>query len=120
MSDTDDRKMAGDYSLSDTAAPDHGRSAHNYTTRTPSAPIVSPRSSACTPRYLVGLVFLAFVVIIWVGSSWLMKFIYSSGETSFNKPFFLSYYNASMFSVYLLGFVWRPQWRANWPTREEF
>eukprot|EP01134_Creolimax_fragrantissima_P004402 CFRG4402T1 len=108
--------MSGNYSQPETTqsvSSDHGAVGSDMA-------IEKANERVKAHRYIVGLIFLLFVVIIWVGSSVLMKFIYSGSETNFNKPFFLSFYNASMFSVYLLGFLWRPKWREESPSWSQF
>eukprot|EP00123_Amoebidium_parasiticum_P020475 comp5043_c0_seq1/m.1139 comp5043_c0_seq1/g.1139 ORF comp5043_c0_seq1/g.1139 comp5043_c0_seq1/m.1139 type:complete len:491 (-) comp5043_c0_seq1:10-1482(-) len=64
-------------------------------------------------RYAFGLLLLLIVVGIWVASSELMKYIFSN---DFSKPFFLTFFNTSMFGLYLLGFAFRQSWRDMWPT----
>ncbi len=59
---------------------------------------------------MLGLSALLGVVIIWVGSSTLMQFIFEN--ESFSKPFFLTYLNTSCFMVYLFGFLVNPSWRS--------
>eukprot|EP01134_Creolimax_fragrantissima_P006987 CFRG6987T1 len=72
-------------------------------------------------RYAFGLLLLLCVVVIWVGSSELMKYIYSSSAASrFSKPFYLTFYNTAMFSVYLPGFLFKESWRQQIPTWDEF
>lgn len=41
---------------------------------------------------------------------------YIFSKENFDKPFFLTYLNASCFSFYLLGFLVRPSWRARLRT----
>lgn len=66
--------------------------------------------SAPTPRkHAQGLTLIFCVALIWVGSAELIQYIF--GESSFDKPFFLTYFSTALFSVYLLGFAFRPSWR---------
>ncbi|KAI8871482.1 hypothetical protein GQ42DRAFT_174523 [Ramicandelaber brevisporus] len=51
-------------------------------------------------RYRVGLALLFAVVLIWVGSSYLMHSIF--GEQAFNKPFFITYVNTASLSLHLV------------------
>ena len=60
-------------------------------------------------KRLEGLACLAAVVVIWVTSSELIQHILD--DLSFYKPFFLTFYNTSLFSIYLLGFLFIPSWR---------
>ncbi|KAJ1855189.1 hypothetical protein GGH12_003232 [Coemansia sp. RSA 1822] len=52
-------------------------------------------------RHTAGLVLLLGVVLIWVGSSFLVSNLF--GEQEFNRPFFITYLNTSTFSLYLVG-----------------
>ena len=49
-----------------------------------------------------GVFFLSLVVIIWVGSAILIRAIFTSQDTQFNKPLFLTYYCTSFFTIYLI------------------
>ncbi|CAH0552063.1 unnamed protein product [Brassicogethes aeneus] len=62
-----------------------------------------------TQRLVLGSCVLILVDVIWVSSSELTKFIYSN-ET-FEKPFFCTYIKTSMFTLYLLGFIFWPPWK---------
>lgn len=64
-------------------------------------------------KWAMGLLLLGLVVVIWVGGSVFVQFIFT--KQSFNRPFFLTYYNTSLFSLYLLGFAFFKKWRNN-PT----
>lgn len=66
------------------------------------------RPSQKGARQVLGTCVLLAVVCLWVGSSNLMQVIYK--DVNFDKPFFLTYVEASMFSLYLLGFA-LPSWR---------
>lgn len=60
-------------------------------------------------RLALGIFILLLVDVIWVASSELSVYIFNN--TGFDKPFFSTYLKTSMFSLYLLGFIfWRP-WR---------
>lgn len=59
-------------------------------------------------KRVIGLLCLLGVVLIWVISGELIEFIFSN--QSFSSPFFLTYFNTSLFSIYLLGFLLSPQW----------
>lgn len=61
-------------------------------------------------QHALGLGLVMLVAVIWVASSELIQYIF--GESSFSKPYFLSYFCTSLFSVYLLGFSCNPSWRA--------
>ncbi|CAI2173665.1 16576_t:CDS:2 [Funneliformis geosporum] len=54
-------------------------------------------------RYTVGIITLLCVVLIWVGSSFLMNNIF--GKQEYNKPFAITYINTASFSLYLLYFL---------------
>ena len=47
------------------------------------------------------------VVIIWVGSAILIQMIFSSEESQFAKPLFLTYFSTSWFTLYLIPLVYR-------------
>jgi solute carrier family 35 protein F5 len=51
-------------------------------------------------RYILGLAFLLGVVLLWVGSSFLTSYLFQ--DQSFNRPFFLTYFNTGCFSLYLV------------------
>jgi solute carrier family 35 protein F5 len=59
-------------------------------------------------RRALGLLCLAGVVVIWVVSAETIQFIFRNEK--FRAPFFLTYFNTSLFSLYLLGFLFRPAW----------
>lgn len=49
-----------------------------------------------------GAFFLAAVVLIWVGSAVLIQAIFSSDQSQFAKPLFLTYFSTSFFTLYLI------------------
>ncbi|XP_055625101.1 solute carrier family 35 member F5 [Toxorhynchites rutilus septentrionalis] len=49
---------------------------------------------------IVGIVLLVLVDVIWVSSSELTKFLYEN--ENYDKPFFCTYFKASMFTIYLV------------------
>ena len=59
-------------------------------------------------RKALGGICLLLVVFIWVASAELIQFIFH--DEDFRAPFFLTYFNTSLFSVYLLGFFFRASW----------
>jgi len=67
-----------------------------------SNPEDSPKQKA---KRLVGIASLLGVVVLWVGSSILMQYIFIGND--YNKPFFTTYLDTSMFTIYLLGFIIR-------------
>jgi drug/metabolite transporter (DMT)-like permease len=62
-------------------------------------------------QHAAGLCCLAAVVIIWVTSSEVIQFIFDNID--FSKPFFLTFYSTSLFSLYLFGFLLFPSWRSH-------
>ena len=62
-----------------------------------------------SPKLVAGLICTMLVVVLWVGSSELSQFIFDDAD--YSKPFFMTAFNTSMFSVYLLGFLFFPSWR---------
>lgn len=64
-------------------------------------------SSSQRKRMILGVVILLLVDIIWVASSELTSYVF----TTYNKPFFSTFAKTSMFVLYLFGFIiWKP-WR---------
>jgi len=61
-------------------------------------------------RYAVGVCLLIIVAIIWVAASEWIQHIY--GALDFNKPYFITFFNTSMFALYNLGYVGIKWWRA--------
>jgi solute carrier family 35 protein F5 len=56
----------------------------------------------------LGLLCLLGVVLIWVISGELIEFIFTN--QNFSAPFFITYFNTGLFTLYLLGFLFRPAW----------
>lgn len=56
-------------------------------------------------RWRVGLILLGLVVLLWVASGFLVNSIFSTGE--YPKPYFLTYMNTAVFSVYLIPTAFR-------------
>ncbi|AOW05810.1 hypothetical protein BKA91DRAFT_132468 [Yarrowia lipolytica] len=56
-------------------------------------------------RWRVGLILLGLVVLLWVASGFLVNSIFSTGE--YPKPYFLTYMNTAVFSVYLIPTMFR-------------
>ncbi|PIK40415.1 putative solute carrier family 35 member F5 [Apostichopus japonicus] len=62
-------------------------------------------------RLFLGFCLLLIVVIIWVISGELTTSIFKDFNYVNNKPFFATYFETSLFMLYLVGFVfWKP-WR---------
>jgi solute carrier family 35 protein F5 len=59
-------------------------------------------------KRLLGLALLLSVVVIWTASSEAIQYIFE--DTNFSKPFFLTYLSTSLFSLYLVGFLFRADW----------
>ncbi|KAG2211875.1 hypothetical protein INT47_004562 [Mucor saturninus] len=55
-------------------------------------------------RYLAGVLALLAVVLIWVGSSFVMNSIFA--DLKYNKPFLITYVNTATFSLYLIPLLW--------------
>eukprot|EP01127_Copromyxa_protea_P000041 TRINITY_DN10036_c0_g1_i2.p1 TRINITY_DN10036_c0_g1~~TRINITY_DN10036_c0_g1_i2.p1 ORF type:complete len:367 (-),score=58.49 TRINITY_DN10036_c0_g1_i2:23-1123(-) len=68
-------------------------------------------------KWTLGLILLGLVVFIWVGGSVFIQFIFTNQD--FTRPFFLTYYNTCLFSVYLVGFALFPKWRNPTSRKEE-
>ncbi|KAJ9452023.1 putative vacuolar membrane protein [Diplonema papillatum] len=69
-------------------------------------------SLAVEKDYAVGLALLVLVALIWVAASHLIQAVF---ESSFQKPFFLTYFNTVGFSFWLLGAACKKEWRAVTP-----
>jgi solute carrier family 35 protein F5 len=69
-----------------------------------------------TRRWLLGLVLLLGVIVIWVLSSTFMQYIFL--DQNFAHPFFLTYISTSLFTIYLVGFVFCKSWRSGPKTSE--
>jgi hypothetical protein len=61
--------------------------------------MVSPGSVS---QKLQGSVALTCVILIWVGSAWLIQLVFTSSDLNFDKPLFLTYYSTNWFMVYLI------------------
>ena len=59
-------------------------------------------------RRALGALCLLGVVGIWVASAELIQFIFH--DEQFDAPFFLTYFNTSLFGLYLGGFLVCPSW----------
>ncbi|KAI5806983.1 thiamine-repressible mitochondrial transport protein THI74 [Geopyxis carbonaria] len=62
-------------------------------------------------RHSFGMLLLGVVVVLWVSSSFLTYAIFA--DNSYQKPYFITYLNTSVFCLYLVPFVIRSwgQWR---------
>ncbi|XP_061189405.1 solute carrier family 35 member F5-like isoform X1 [Saccostrea echinata] len=60
-------------------------------------------------RLILGMFVLLIVDLIWVASSEVTEYIFK--DTHYDKPFFTTYIKTSMFSIYLLGFIFFEPWR---------
>jgi solute carrier family 35, member F5 len=80
----------------------------------PSPAVDSLQAKAKASRdHALGVGLIACVALLWVLSAELTQLIYS--DFKFDKPFFLTYFCTSLFSLYLLGFL-RASWRAVFRT----
>lgn len=60
-----------------------------------------------TRRWIIGIVLLIIVNFLWAASSMVVQSLLSD----FDKPFFLTYFSTSLFSLFLMGFVFFKSWR---------
>ena len=75
----------------------------------------SEQNSAGLMSYFVGIFFLTMVILHWVSSSVLIKLIFDSEYSHYEKPFFATYFDTSFFILYLLPFVYsfvKLKWKA--------
>ncbi|KAJ8905327.1 hypothetical protein NDN08_001834 [Rhodosorus marinus] len=56
-------------------------------------------------RHYVGVAMVLSVAVIWVSSSEMIQYIF--GDLEFSKPFFITYFNTGLFSIYLLRLLVR-------------
>ncbi|KAL5489056.1 hypothetical protein EMCRGX_G018103 [Ephydatia muelleri] len=64
---------------------------------------------------LGGIAVLFIVDVLWVGSAGLSEYIFQNG--TYPKPLFTTYFETSLFSIYLVAFIfWRPWQRACCPV----
>ena len=63
---------------------------------------MSGSSNSSSGKVCCGYVYLSLVVVIWVGSAILIQLVFSSKQSSFDKPFFLTFTNTTFFTFYLL------------------
>ena len=57
-------------------------------------------STYCTK--FAGGIYLTLVISIWVFSGLMIQIIFSSDDTKFSKPLFLTYYSTSYFLLYFI------------------
>eukprot|EP01125_Pyxidicula_operculata_P015753 TRINITY_DN5375_c0_g1_i1.p1 TRINITY_DN5375_c0_g1~~TRINITY_DN5375_c0_g1_i1.p1 ORF type:complete len:356 (+),score=7.53 TRINITY_DN5375_c0_g1_i1:41-1108(+) len=69
-------------------------------------------------KWALGIFLLILVVIIWVSSSEAIQFIFESQD--YRHPFFLTYFNTTLFMLYLFGFAIFPEWRGSKPWKTEY
>lgn len=60
--------------------------------------------------HATGVVMVVSVALIWVVSSEFIQYIFG-GDIDFSKPFFLTYFNTTLFASYLLTLLWKPLYR---------
>lgn len=81
----------------------------NASTAEPDTGTPEPVGCLKLSRYGVGVVLLVLVAIIWVAASEWIQWIF--GDLHFDKPFFLTYLNTTMFSLWNVGYFVVPWWR---------
>jgi solute carrier family 35 protein F5 len=63
-----------------------------------------------------GSIYLLLVIAIWVLSALLIRSIFNSDETKFDKPLFLTYFSTTFFTLYLIPTIYqfiRKKYNAN-------
>lgn len=73
------------------------------------------RLRSLTRRWLIGVGILVVVNFVWAASSIAVQAVFSG----FDKPFFLTYFSTSLFSLFLSGFIFMKSWRDNDRIAEE-
>lgn len=68
-------------------------------------------------RYGLGVALIVMVAIIWVGASlWIQRIF---GDLDYNKPYFLTYFNTTGFSLWNFGFCLQSWKSVPWDNKEE-
>ncbi|CAN8062684.1 unnamed protein product [Agarophyton chilense] len=62
-------------------------------------------------NHLLGVLIVIAVACIWTFTAELIQFIFQ-GDKPFDKPYFVTYFSVSLFSILLFGFL-RTSWRAS-------
>ncbi|CAN3360758.1 thiamine-repressible mitochondrial transport protein Thi74p [Diutina catenulata] len=65
--------------------------------------IVPPDGLSPRQKWVLGLFNLSLVVVLWVASSFLVNAL--ADDQGYRKPFFLTYINTSLFTLYLLPYL---------------
>lgn len=105
-----EQQTAGASTSLDASSASPATTTSTPTTTTPPASD-SSNGTSTWKRHLVGVLVLLGTVVVWVMSSELIQFIYSgTANDEFKSPFFVTYLDTSMFSLYLLGFLLFPSW----------
>ncbi|PRP84363.1 hypothetical protein PROFUN_08228 [Planoprotostelium fungivorum] len=60
-------------------------------------------------KKILGTIAMVAVVVLWVTTSEAIQYIFV--KCDYNKPFFLTLFSSSLFSIYLIGFLFIPKWR---------
>ncbi|KAJ3444030.1 solute carrier family 35 member f5 [Anaeramoeba flamelloides] len=60
-------------------------------------------------RQLLGIGCILLVVFLWVSSSQVIQYTFKNMD--FNKPFFMTYFSVTLFSLYLFGFLFKSNWK---------
>lgn len=68
-------------------------------------------------RHIFGVTLVLLVAFLWVAAGELTQRIYGD-HGDFDKPFFLTYFCTSLFSIYLIGFAVIPSWRRAWTAEK--
>lgn len=67
--------------------------------------------------YTLGVLLILCVTVIWVASSNWIQYIF--GDLNYSKPYFLTYFNTTGFSLWNLGYYLVPKWpKIPWDDRE--
>lgn len=83
-------------------------------TRATNASERRPRAASKRARHVFGLALVACVVVLWVGSSTLIQYIYRDLEA----PFLVTYYATSLFTLYLPLQAALRRWRGPPPPEQ--
>jgi hypothetical protein len=54
-----------------------------------------------------GTIYLLLVIAIWILSALLIRSIFNSDDTKFDKPLFLTYFSTTFFTLYLIPTIYK-------------
>ncbi|KAF8469225.1 hypothetical protein BDZ91DRAFT_655465 [Kalaharituber pfeilii] len=70
---------------------------------------VAAQVSSRQYRHQLGILLVSVVVVLWVSANFLTWSLFS--DATYSKPYLVNYINSAVFSVYLLPWMWRGEWK---------